>query len=116
MGKEDRQMARLLDIMREQGKKDNPETLVIGTMTSAATCSIGDLALDEEDLLFNEMLLKPDLTKLRFNIKSSGGVSHTHEWEDKSEYIKPLKKGDTVVLMKLEDQDTYVVLCKVVSA
>lgn len=33
MGKEDKQMARLLKIMREQGKKDNPETLVIGTMT-----------------------------------------------------------------------------------
>lgn len=29
-------------------------------------------------------------------------------------FVEPLKKGDTVVLMKLEEQDTYVILSKVV--
>lgn len=87
MGKEDKQIARLLKIMREQGKKDNPETLVIGTMSSAKSCTVGELELDAEDLLVAEHLVTDG---------------------------SRLKKGDTVVLMKLEEQDTYVILSKVV--
>ena len=118
---EDRQFARLLGMMREQGSKDNPITLELGEMTSPTTCSIGELELDEEDLLFNERLLKPVLTKLDFEIQSNGGISHTHSWVDKCEYIEPLKKGDMVAVMRVmgedgEDQEVYVVLCKVVSA
>lgn len=106
MGKEDRQMARLLDIMREQGKKDNPETLVIGTMTSANTCTVGDLSLDAEDLLAAEHLTTGYHKAVNNNNPSL---------KNDNTFVKPLKKGDTVVLMKLEDQDTYVILSKVVS-
>lgn len=85
--KESKQVARLLDIMRDQGGKDNPETLLIGVMKSAKTCSIGDLVLDAEDLLVNSYYT---------------GNNKLH-------------KGDQVVLMKVQDQDIYVILSKVVS-
>lgn len=105
MGKEDKQMARLLKIMREQGKKDNPETLVIGTMTSSNSCTIGELELDAEDLLVAECLVT-GYHKAVNNSNPSLKNSNT--------FVEPLKKGDTVVLMKLEEQDTYVILSKVV--
>lgn len=114
MGKSDKDFAKLLKLMQRQGEANNPKGLEIGVMTSSNTCSIGDLELDKDDLLVNETLLKPVLTELDFNIQSSGGTSHTHNWVDKSKYFKPLKKGDIVVLLKLEDQDMYVILCKVV--
>ena len=106
----------LLNSMRKEGSHDNPETLYIGTMLSSDSVEVDGLKLDKEDLLFNEMLLKPVLTKLSFTIQSSGGESHSHSWTDNSTYIKPLKKGDRVAIMKCENNDTYVVLCKVVSA
>lgn len=105
MGKEDKQMARLLNIMREQGKKDNPETLVLGTMTSSDSCMIGDLPLDSEDLLIAEYLTTG-------YHKAVSGSNPSLKNEDT--FIKPLKKGDQVVLMKIEEQDVYVILCKVV--
>jgi hypothetical protein len=117
MGKSDKDFAKLLKLMQRQGEANNPRGLEIGVMTSSNTCSIGDLELEADDLLINETLLKPVLTELAFNIiQNSGGTSHTYSWVDKSKYFKPLKKGDMVVLLKLEDQDMYVILCKVVDA
>ena len=112
----DKDMAMLLGIMREQGGKDNPLTIELAEMTSPTPCMLGDLPLDEEDLLFNETLLKPVLSELDFTIQNNGGTSHSHNWVDKSKYFKPLKAGDLVAVMKVQDQDMYVVLCKVVSA
>lgn len=108
--------AGMLNFMREEGSYGNPETLYIGTMLSENSVEVDGLKLEKDDLLFNEKLLKPVLTKLKFTIQTSGGVSHSHSWEDQSTYIKPLKKGDLVAVMKCENNDTYVVLCKVVSA
>lgn len=135
MSKSDASFAKLLGMMRDQGSKDNPTTIELGEMTSPTTCTVGELELDEDDLLFNEMLLKPVLTELNFEIQNNGGVSHSHSWVDKSKYIEPLKKGDIVAVMRLFEpdegdtkvdggvadvksggQDTYIVLCKVVSA
>ena len=117
--KNDQQFAKLLGMMRVQGKKDNPTTLELGEMTGPTTCMVGEMELDEDDLLFNELLLKPVLTKLDIEIQDNGGSSHSHSWIDKSEYMEPLKKGDMVAVTRLmgedgELQDTYVVLCKVV--
>lgn len=105
MGKEDKQMARLLGIMREQGKKDNPETLVLGTMTSSNSCMVGELPLDSDDLLIAEYL-----TTGYHKAVSSNNPSLKND----STFVNPLKKGDQVVLMKVEEQDVYVILCKVV--
>jgi hypothetical protein len=106
----------IMDNMRSEGGKDNPDTLFIGTMLSSHSVEVDGLKLDKDDLLFNEKLLKPVLTRLSFSIQESGGIVHSHGWTDNSTYIKPLKKGDKVAVMKCENNDTYVVLCKVVSA
>lgn len=105
MGKEDKQVARLLSIMREQGKKDNPETLVLGTMTSSNSCTVGELPLDSDDLLIAE-----HLTTGYHKAVNSNNPSLKND----STFVNPLKKGDQVVLMKVEEQDVYVILCKVV--
>lgn len=83
---QDKDFARLLEMMREQGGKDNPTTLELGEMLSSDTCTVGELPLDEDDLYINASLKGK------------------------------LEKGDLVALMQLSDQDEYVILCKVVSA
>lgn len=82
----DKDMARLLNIMREQGGKDNPSLPEIGTMTSSNSCTIGELPLDDDDLLINSSLKGK------------------------------LEKGDEVLVTQIMDQDVYVIICKVVDA
>lgn len=82
---QDKDFAKLLVMMREQGSKDNPTTLELGEMLSPNTCTVGELPLDEDDLLINSSLKGK------------------------------LVKGDLVALMQLFDQEEYVILCKVVS-
>lgn len=42
---------KMLKIMREQGKKGNPNTLKMAEMASESTVKTGTLLLDEDDLL-----------------------------------------------------------------
>ena len=48
--KNDAFYAEMLQMMREQGKKDNPITLQLGVMLSANSVKIDDLVLNAEDL------------------------------------------------------------------
>lgn len=47
---------RMLMIMREQGKKGNPDTPKMAEMASDSTVKTGTLILDEEDLLVDSHL------------------------------------------------------------
>lgn len=119
MSKNDKDFAKLLGIMREQGSKDNPTTLELGIMTSSNTCSLGDLELEADDILINEYLVTPPQIKYEATMKVKGGTNNSYEGTiTEAEYTKTskLKKGDMVVLMRVEDQDMYVILCKVVDA
>ena len=49
--------AEMLNMMREQGKKDNPTTLQLGIMQSANSVKIDDLILNAEDLYIADHLL-----------------------------------------------------------
>ena len=42
-GNNDKDYAKLLKMMRNQGAKDNPSSLELGTMMSGKSCSVGDL-------------------------------------------------------------------------
>lgn len=105
--------SKMLMLFRNEGSKYNPPTLLLGEMTSSTDITIGKLVLDEDDYYISEHLTKPILTELNFTIDSSGGISHSHGWTDKSKYLKPLKKGDLVLLYPLND-DKFVVIDKVV--
>lgn len=103
----------IMDNMRSEGAHDNPETLYIGTMLSSNSVEIDGLKLTEEDILiadylkagYSMPLVTPYVYNSNFN--TSGSVKRSGSG---------LKKGDLVAVMKCENNDTYVILCKVVSA
>ncbi len=107
MARDDKDYAELLKIMRRQGSKDNPVLLELGEMTDQNTCMVGELELDEDDLLVAEPLITGYHKAVNNNNPSL---------KNDNTFIEPLKKGDEVVLLKIEgDDDVYVILCKVVS-
>jgi len=102
----------LLEKMRAQGSHDNPETLFIGEMLSSTSVEVDGLKLTEDDFYipdylkagYSMPLVTPYVYNSNFN--TSGSVKRSGSG---------LKKGDKVAIMKCENNDTYVVLCKVVS-
>jgi len=104
--------ANMLQFMRNQGAHDNPETLYIGTMLSSNSVEVDGLKLDEDDFLIADYLKSGwdmPLTSPYWNGYYNTKDSITRKGSG-------LKKGDTVAIMKCENNDTYVILCKVVSA
>lgn len=81
----DHYFTEMLNMMREQGGKDNPTTLQLGIMQSSNSVKINDLVLYAEDLYIADHLV-------------SGG----------------LKKGDLVAVQQLHDTNRYVILVKAV--
>lgn len=103
---------KLIMTIRKEGARNNPPSLFFGEMTSKDECLIGSLTLDKDDLLFAEHLTKKMVSEV--DIKADDkGVSKTGI-NDKSKYIEPLKKGDKVLLYKI-NSEKYVVIEKVVS-
>ena len=103
---------KLIMPIRKEGARNNPPSLFLGEMTSKDECLIGSLTLDKDDLLFAEHLTKKIVSEV--DIKADDkGVSKTGI-NDKSKYIEPLKKGDKVLLYKI-NSEKYVVIEKVVS-
>ena len=103
---------KLIMTIRKEGARNNPPSLFLGEMTSKDECLIGSLTLDKDDLLFAEHLTKKMVSAV--DIKADDkGVSKTGI-NDKSKYIEPLKKGDKVLLYKI-NSEKYVVIEKVVS-
>lgn len=90
-------------LMRGLGSMDNPETLVIGQVKSTGSkfeIEIDGLILDDDDLYVAEYLKTPYVTSVNFGSETTTKCN--------------LKKGDLVACMQCSDNDTYVVLCKVV--
>jgi hypothetical protein len=83
----DQYFAEMLQMMREQGNKDNPTTLQLGVMQSVNSVKINDLVLYAEDLYIAEYLVEDGL-----------------------------KKGDLVAVQRLQGTNRYVILVKVVEA
>lgn len=125
MGK-DHYYAQMLELMRSQGKKDNPTTLQIGVMLSANSVKIDDLVLNSEDLYIADYLIEgyerkiktPYVSSVSLNVSKADyvtDVSKTTTEESSIVYSEGLKKGDLVAVQKLNDNDMYVILARVVS-
>ena len=90
MANADQDYAELMGVMRQEGSKDNPETLFIGTMRSATSVEIDGLVLDSPDSKdLVERLEKYDFSKdWKFQISigknqctiSKGQVSRSESW------------------------------------
>lgn len=98
---------RIINLMREQGAVKNPTSLQLAEMTSATTCKIGDLKLEADDLLIAEHLTDYEI---EIDIESEG------ELKVKNTKIKvhgALKKGDSVLIQRMSDEQ-YVIIEKLV--
>lgn len=115
----DHNYSKLLNIMRKQGSKDNPTTLLLGVMQSEDSVKIGDLILKKEDLYissnlpksFSKELVTPYVSSVKLTVE--GIITKTEEVVEMKE---GLKKGDIVAVMKLNNNNTYAILAKVVKA
>lgn len=130
--KGDHYMAEMLEIMRSQGKKDNPVTLQLGVMQSSNSVKIDDLVLNAEDLYIADYLVAGYTRQIKVPYVSGVSVDTTQSnpfaskenpdpdtkyWVEKQiTYIDGLKKGDLVAVQKLDDNNMYVILARVVSA
>lgn len=83
----------LLQVMRKEGKKENPASIQLGIMTSATSCKIGKLTLSESDLLIAEHL-------------KTG-------YQSENAFIEPLKSGDKVAIYRMSDE-LYLILERLV--
>ncbi len=122
----DKQYVELVNLMREQGAKNNPTTLEIGTMQSANSVKIGDLILLAEDLYIADHLLSgytrtikvPYVSYMEVDTTVSSGFKDSsdtkHYVQKKITFTDGLKAGDLVAVQKLNDTDKYVILERVV--
>lgn len=124
-----------IKLMRQNGEVNNPTPFFIGEVTSITPLiiQVGDIQLEREDVLINEILLAGYERKLELyttnatgqTVNSSGGsgyaeyASHSHGISNiaiKDGTYKTLDdftKGDKLVLLMSQDQQQFVVLCKV---
>ena len=121
--------AQMLQLMREQGKKDNPETIKIGTMLSPNSVKLDDLILLPEDLYFADYLMGGYSRKLSVPYVSDAKLNVTMgEYDVKDVSITltkqdslsldgsdGLKAGDLVAVQRL-DSGMYLVFARVVRA
>lgn len=130
--KNDHYLAEMLEIMRSQGAKDNPVTLQLGVMQSSNSVKIDDLILNAEDLYIADYLVAGYTRKIKVPYVSGVSVDTTQSnpfaskdnpdpdtrvWkESQITYTDGLKKGDLVAVQKLDGNNMYVILARVVSA
>lgn len=117
MANADQEYAELMGVMRQEGSKDNPETLFIGTMRSATSVEIDGLVLDGDDVYIAAHLMAGYQFPLKVPYVSDVTFGH---YDGSFKTTNPavrktgLKKGDLVAVMKCNDNTTYVILEKVV--
>lgn len=130
--KGDHYLAEMLEIMRSQGAKDNPVTLQLGVMQNPTSVKIDDLVLNAEDLYIADYLVagytrqikvpyvsgvSVDTTQSNPFVSKDNPDTDTRVWkESQITYIDGLKKGDLVAVQKLDGNNMYVILARVVSA
>lgn len=94
----------ILEIMRNEGKKDNTAPIQIGVMTGSASCRIGKLTLSGGDLLIAEHL------KTGYHCAV---YDDTPSKKDKNTFVAPLKSGDKVAVYRISDE-LYIILERLV--
>ena len=130
--KGDHYLAEMLELMRSQGAKDNPVTLQLGVMQSPTSVKIDDLVLNAEDLYIADYLVAGYTRQIKVPYVSGVSVdttqnnpfaskdnsdTDTRTWTEKQiTYTDGLKKGDLVAVQKLDGNNMYVILARVVSA
>jgi hypothetical protein len=79
----------MIKTIREQGKSGSSKGMRIGVMKSASVCMIDTLELDEDDLLVAQHLVTG--------------------YQSKDGYVNPLKKGDTVLIQRINEEQYAII-------
>lgn len=95
---------KILEVMRGEGRKDNPAPIQIGIMTGEASCKIGKLMLESGDLLIAEHL------KTGYHCAVCGDEPSR---KDSNTFIEPLRSGDKVAVYRISDE-CYIILERLV--
>ena len=133
--KNDAFYAEMIEMMRAQGRKDNPITLQLGVMQSPNSVKIDDLALKAEDLYIADYLIAGYTRQIKIPYVSGvtvdttqndpfGSVDAQGQYHDPDTkvstqtitYIDGLKKGDLVAVQRLNDTNKFVILARVKEA
>ena len=134
--KNDAFYAEMIEMMRAQGRKDNPITLQLGVMQSSNSVKIDDLVLKAEDLYIADYLIAGYTRQIKIPYVSGvtvdttqhdpfGSVDAQGQYHDpdtrvstqaKITYIDRLKKGDLVAVQRLNDTNKFVILARVKEA
>ena len=134
--KNDAFYAEMIEMMRAQGRKDNPVTLQLGVMQSSNSVKIDDLVLKAEDLYIADYLIAGYTRQIKipyvsgvtvdttqnnpFGSVDAQGQDHDPDTrvstQAKITYIDGLKKGDLVAVQKLNDTNKFVILARVKEA
>ena len=115
----DYQYAQMLQMMRDQGRKDNPTILEIGTMLSHNRVQLGELVLEPEDLYISDFLMVgyvyPLVTPYVYDSTFDDEGRATSRTAQAVRAIG-LVAGDLVAVQRVQDTNMYVILAKVVKA
>ena len=117
--KNDAFYAEMIQMMRAQGRKDNPITLQLGVMQSSNSVKIDDLVLNAEDLYIADYLIAGYTRQIKVPYLYKVEISNHSPIEYKSStitYVDGLKKGDLVAVQRLNDTNKYVILARVKEA
>lgn len=134
--KNDSFYAEMIEMMRAQGRKDNPITLQLGVMQSSNSVKIDDLILNAEDLYIADYLIAGYTRKIKipyvsgvtvdttqyngFGVVDNEGNYHDPDTrvtrQSEITYTDGLKKGDLVAVQRLNDTNKYVILARVKEA
>ncbi len=106
---------KIIKTMRSEGARNNPRTLQLGEMTSDTSVLVGELEFEGEEVLFSEHLLYDSVTKVEEVHADSLDEQEQPIKINVSESISKLASGDIVICFIVDD-DTCVVIDKVVSA
>lgn len=112
----DYEYAQMLHLMREQGKKDNPETPKLGVMLSETSVKIDDLILNKEDLYVADYLKKGHIYKVVTPYvydEVFGAEGTPTSRTDEAVRADGLKAGDLVAVQKM-DNNMYLIFARVV--
>lgn len=130
--KNDAYYAEMLEMMRAQGAKDNPPILQLGVMLSSNSVKIDDLTLYPEDLYIADYLVAGYTRQIKvpyvswvsvdttqsnpFASKDNPDPDTSFSTQAQITYTDGLKKGDLVAVQKLQNNNMYVIIARVVSA
>lgn len=108
---------RLIKVIREEGAKNNPPMIELGTMVSEKRCDIGGVILEAEDLYIAEHLMGEYEVKISMDARAdiNSTSSNVKINNQKAMCKQTLKAGDVVLVYRL-NEERYVIIEKVVGA